>query len=124
MHAKSREMPESAKTKKIKVPFDDDSFTVRIEEEPGRWARTVHVWMGEHPKGPFNRAMTEGIETGQYLGAVEQYEHSSSRHLFGNVAHYYEARMKWFPQDRTQVEHESMADAIRTLVNDARPRQW
>lgn len=114
----TREMPADAKTKTITLPLSDDKFTVRIVDEGDTgYSRRVQVWMGQgNPKGRWGRThLTED----DYLGAVEQIEHESSRPLYGNVAHFYKARMKWFPENEYWNEHESMAAAIRTLAADA-----
>lgn len=118
--AKTRPMPENAKVKAIKVPFDDDRFTVRIEEEKRGSTRVVHVWMDEHAEKPLNRMETKGIKRGQYLGSVEQHYHQTSRHLFGNVSSFGKSRAKWFPSGQGWSDHESIAAAIRTIVAEAR----
>lgn len=59
-------------------------------------------------------------EHGTYLGTIESGMHRASRHLFGNVAHFYKERRKWFPNGLYWNDCESQAEAIRQVISDAR----
>lgn len=83
----------------------DEIVTVELEE--------VDHWDdGEHAYNVYL--------DGEKIGGIKSGMHQSSRHLFGNVAHFYKSRRKWFIEGRYSysIAYESQAEAIRSLVRD------
>lgn len=66
---------------------------------------------------------------GVLLGTIESGEGQRSRHLFGNVAHFYKTRTFWYAEEYTEpgashygntysIKFDSQAEAIRSLIGN------
>lgn len=89
---------------------------------------TVTVELEEHEhwnSQSGDRLFKVYAQDGTYIGEIESGEGQRSRHLFGNVAHFYKRRTYWYDApagssgNRYGIKNESQAEAIRSLLSSA-----
>lgn len=102
------------KDKKVRLYSWDANSTV-----------TVQLEETEHWNAAGGDRKFKVYQDGELLGEIESGSGQKSRHLFGNVAHFYKERTFWhsksaFVKDSYsyRLKHESQADAIRDLIRD------
>lgn len=103
------------KNKNVRIYSWDPASTVSVELEE------VEHW---NTSGGDRRF--EVYHDGVKIGIIESGMHQASRHLFGNVAHFYKSRRKWFAKPTGggyggmySIDYESQSAAIRSLLQDA-----
>lgn len=107
-----------SKIKTIRQYSWDPSITVTVRLEE------VDHWNDEE------RAFEVYDLKGTLLGQIESGLHQSSRPLYGNVAHFYKRRRKWFAKAAGArsgymyyFDYESQAEAIRALIRDHKNKE-